>query len=45
VWALDQEEFLETVTGLPQAVSAAHAVSAERLRASGYVVPDLDHTD
>jgi MFS family permease len=39
VWALDQEEFLATVTGLPQAVSAAHAVSAERLRASGYEVP------
>jgi MFS family permease len=33
VWALDQEEFLTTVTGLPQAQSAAHALSAERLRA------------
>jgi Cyclic nucleotide-binding domain/Major Facilitator Superfamily len=33
VWALDQEEFLATVTGLPQAQSAAHALSAERLRA------------
>ena len=33
VWALDQEEFLATVTGLPQAQRAAHAVSAERLRA------------
>jgi MFS family permease len=33
VWALDQEEFLATVTGLPQATRAAHAVSAERLRA------------
>jgi len=32
VWALDQEEFLATVTGLPQAASAAHEVSAERLR-------------
>jgi MFS family permease len=32
VWALDQEEFLATVTGLPQAEAAAHAVSAERLR-------------
>jgi len=32
VWALDQEEFLATVTGLPQAESAAHAISAERLR-------------
>ena len=32
VWALDQEEFLATVTGVPQAASAAHAVSAERLR-------------
>jgi hypothetical protein len=32
VWALDQEEFLATITGLPQAESAAHAVSAERLR-------------
>ena len=32
VWALDQEEFLATVTGLPQAESAAHAVSAERMR-------------
>jgi hypothetical protein len=39
VSALDQEEFLATVTGLPQAQSAAHAVSAERLRASGYEVP------
>ena len=35
VWALDQEEFLATVTGVPQAESAAHAVSAERLRTSG----------
>ena len=34
VWALDQEEFLATVTGLPQAATAAHAVSAERRRAS-----------
>lgn len=32
VWALDQEEFLATVTGMPQASSAAHAISAERLR-------------
>jgi hypothetical protein len=32
VWALDQEEFLATVTGVPQAASAAHAVSAERMR-------------
>jgi len=32
VWALDQEEFLATVTGVPQAESAAHAVSAERMR-------------
>jgi MFS family permease len=32
VWALDQEEFLATVTGLPQSESAAHAVSAERMR-------------
>jgi MFS family permease len=30
VWALDQEEFLATVTGLPQSESAAHAISAER---------------
>jgi MFS family permease len=34
VWALDQEEFLATVTGMPQAKRAAHAISAERLRAS-----------
>ncbi|MEX0755666.1 MAG: MFS transporter [Actinomycetota bacterium] len=33
VWALDQEEFLTTITGLPQAATAAHAVSAERRRA------------
>ena len=33
VWALDQEEFLATVTGLPQAAKAAHDVSAERRRA------------
>jgi hypothetical protein len=39
VWALDQEEFLVTVTGLPQATSAAHEVSAERMRSAGYVVP------
>lgn len=32
VWALDQEEFLATVTGQPQVASAAHALSAERLR-------------
>ena len=32
VWALDQEEFLATVTGLPQAESAAHAISEERRR-------------
>jgi len=32
VWALDQEEFLATVTGQPQAKRAAHAISAERLR-------------
>ena len=35
VWALDQEEFLRTVTGLPQSESAAHAISAERLRSLG----------
>jgi len=35
VWALDQEEFLTTVTGLPQSESAAHAVSTERLRSAG----------
>lgn len=33
VWALDQEEFLATLTGMPQAAKAAHEVSAERLRA------------
>jgi len=32
VWALDQEEFLATVTGMPQVETAAHAVSAERMR-------------
>ena len=32
VWALDQEEFLATVTGLPQAAKAAQDISAERLR-------------
>ena len=32
VWALDQEEFLATVTGLPQAARAAHKISAERRR-------------
>jgi hypothetical protein len=32
VWTLDQEEFLATVTGQPQVASAAHALSAERLR-------------
>jgi hypothetical protein len=42
VWALDQEEFLATVTGLPQVQREAHAISAERLRASGYVMPGDD---
>jgi CRP-like cAMP-binding protein len=32
VWALDQEEFLATLTDLPQAAKAAHAISAERMR-------------
>ncbi len=32
LWTLDQEEFLATVTGMPQASIAAHAISAERLR-------------
>ncbi|HEY6566772.1 MAG TPA: MFS transporter [Actinomycetota bacterium] len=32
VWTLDQEEFLATVTGMPQASNAAHAISTERLR-------------
>jgi len=32
VWALDQEEFLATVTGLPQAARAAQSISAERRR-------------
>jgi MFS family permease len=32
VWALDQEEFLATLTGLPQAATEAHRISAERLR-------------
>jgi MFS family permease len=32
VWALDQEAFLATLTDLPQAARAAHAISAERLR-------------
>ena len=35
VWALDQEEFLTTVTGLPQSESAAHAISVERMRSAG----------
>jgi MFS family permease len=35
VWALDQEEFLATVTGQPQVSTAAHALSAERLRDRG----------
>jgi MFS family permease len=32
VWALDQEEFLATLTDLPHGASAAHEISAERLR-------------
>ncbi|MGH2629558.1 MAG: cyclic nucleotide-binding domain-containing protein [Actinomycetota bacterium] len=36
VWTLDQEEFLATVTGQPQVSSAAHAISAERLRDIGH---------
>lgn len=39
VWALDQEEFLATVTGLPQAARAPQEISAERPRESGYVMP------
>jgi len=35
VWTLDQEEFLTTITGLPQSESAAHSISAERLRSAG----------
>ena len=34
VWALDQEEFLATLTGLPQAATEAHRISAERMRTS-----------
>jgi CRP-like cAMP-binding protein len=33
VWALDQEEFLATVTGMPQARTLAHEISTERSRA------------
>ncbi len=32
VWALDQEEFLATLTDLPQAAGAAREISAERMR-------------
>ena len=32
VWALDQEEFLTTLTGLPQAATEAHRISTERMR-------------
>jgi len=32
VWALDQEEFLATLTDLPQAAGAAHRISDERMR-------------
>ncbi|HEX6843913.1 MAG TPA: cyclic nucleotide-binding domain-containing protein [Actinomycetota bacterium] len=39
VWALDQEEFLATVTGLPQAERAAQSVSAERLRTTPGAIP------
>jgi MFS family permease len=35
VWVLDREEFVATVTGLPQAHEAADAISAERLRMQG----------
>jgi hypothetical protein len=34
VWALDQEEFLATLTDLPQAATEAHRISAERMRTS-----------
>jgi CRP-like cAMP-binding protein len=40
VWALDQEEFLATVTGMPQTRTAAHEISAERLRASAGRSPE-----
>jgi CRP-like cAMP-binding protein len=40
VWALDQEEFLATVTGLPQAARAAHKISAERRRTDAPVGRD-----
>ena len=33
-WALNQEEFLASLTGMPQAEHAAHAISAERQRAN-----------
>jgi CRP-like cAMP-binding protein len=32
VWALDQEEFLATLTDLPQAAGEARRISAERIR-------------
>jgi MFS family permease len=34
VWALDQEEFLATLTDLPQGATEAHRISAERMRTS-----------
>ena len=40
MWALNQEEFLASLTGMPQAERAAHAVSEERLRASGDPPPE-----
>jgi hypothetical protein len=35
VWALERDEFLATITGLPQAHQAARSVSEERLRGGG----------
>jgi MFS family permease len=40
VWALDREEFLATVTGMPQAAAAAEAISAERSRGLGGPEPE-----
>jgi hypothetical protein len=40
VWALDQEEFLATVTGMPQTRTAAHEISAERMRANAGRPPE-----
>ena len=42
VWALDRDAFLATITGMPQAASAAAAVTSERLGTTSAAAPRED---